>query len=107
MSVTYPASFVDGEGIWWVILRGHDVDRAEIEAALVPVVGECAADQSLTFTEEWFSYSPRVKWCSRFDGWGCDQEGDWHGHWFPVQPNADAPEVRFTIARWITKEAVS
>lgn len=24
---------------------------------------------------------PRVKWCEKYSGWPCDQEGEWHEHW--------------------------
>ena len=44
-----------------------------------------------------YSYSPRVKWCERLDGFGCDLNGeDFHGHWYAVKPG---PGTAWTLIR--------
>jgi len=98
--VKYPANFVDDDGVWWVILQGHKLDHDVIERELPRHLGEKFPEQVLITVEEWFRYVPRVKWCSSLDGFGCDQEGEWHGHWTGVIQNESNPHCKFTVARW-------
>lgn len=89
---TYPTDIVTSEG-WARIHQGHELDRdlllADLASAQVPLQGDV-----LRVHEAHFAYKPRVKWCSNFDGYGCDQEGEWHGHWFEVKPG---PDTAFTV----------
>lgn len=74
--------YVSGSG---VIIAGDDVSPESIVAALRDWHGD---DPFRVVSEvQHLNYMPRVKWCSRHDGFGCDNEGDWHGHWFGVKHN--------------------
>jgi hypothetical protein len=86
----YPASIVtDGE--WGLVFEGHDLDEADLLREMASE-GYCAP---LTVQEVHFMYRPRVKNCSQYDGWGCDNEGEWHAHWFEVKPGTG---TAFTVA---------
>lgn len=70
----------DGSTIYAFSEVGHsDADLIETVRAL-----EDDADMGGTFldvTEGAWGWSPRFKNCSNHDdGWGCDNEGEWHRH---------------------------
>ena len=79
------------------IFRGHNLELTEVErVCATDIFGECPGYE-LHVTEEYFQWVPRIKNCSKWDGWGCDQEGEWHGHWFAIKPTDD-PRNQFTVA---------
>jgi hypothetical protein len=103
------------DGGWAAILEGHNLpqtvlDRTEVEMIGEPddgwfteveMIGEPDDGWFTEVEEVYLEWVPRVKWCSRYplsDGFGCDNEGQWHGHWFAVQ---DTPHERchFTVIR--------
>jgi len=99
MSARYPTDIVttDGDG-WARIHKGHGLDKEMLREDVIHNVDDQRVGEVLVVEEVHLSYTPRVKWCSRHsDGWGCDHEGEWHGHWFAVRPGAD---TAFTLARW-------
>lgn len=67
--------------------RGHSL--AQIEAAAEPLLGPGPYEVHETFLQ----YTPRVMWCERIDGFGCDSNGDWHGHWSAVKQNPFHPDA--------------
>lgn len=78
-----------------ILVAGHGLDRAEPQM-LHDI--EWGVDQGeLTVEEVCFGYAPRVKWCSKYTGFGCDEEGDWHPHWYEVRRNENAPESFYTL----------
>lgn len=90
----YPTSIVSENSEWGVILRGHDLPAQTVRDAAHEVLGpDCGP---LRVTEEYLVWKPRVKWCGNYSS-GCDLEGDWHTHWFPVRPTL-SPLLRFTVA---------
>ena len=100
MSKEYPALMVEDNG-YAAILRGHGLSQDVIDAAEESMIGKPAEDYFTEVEEVWFDWVPRVKWCSRHPlsgGWSCDQEGDWHGHWFEVR-ETDIEACHFTIIR--------
>jgi len=42
-------------------------------------------------------YKPRVMYCSNYDGFGCDYDGEWHSHWFEVRGGTD---TAYTLVSW-------
>ena len=89
----YPADIVTDDG-WGVIFEGHGLDVLALEVEMRKTFGYCD-EFTIKTSEVNFTYHPRVKHCSRFDGWGCDEEGEWHKHWFACKPS---PGTAFTIA---------
>lgn len=84
--------FVSGNGI---IMSGADHSADAILAALRDYEGDDAT--VLASEVQHLHYMPRVKNCSNYDGWGCDLEGEWHGHWFGVKHN-DKSDCCHTLA---------
>lgn len=79
---TDSGEYVSGHGI---ILRGGAHAPETILAALRHSEGD---DATIRASEvQHLHRMPRVKNCSKYDGWGCDLEGEWHGHWFGVKHN--------------------
>ncbi len=95
----YPANYVDDDG-WAVIFEGHEIDRDWMAEQIALRLGQPEEGQVLVTEQEYLDFVPRIKHCSKLTGWGCDQEGEWHGHWVGVQPNPKATDIEFTIARW-------
>lgn len=87
--VEYPTSIVTDDG-WGVIFQGHGLALAEILAGLDPEPSQGVPE----VREVHMAFVPRVKHCSKYDGWGCDQEGEWHSHWFATKPGVG---TEFTI----------
>lgn len=89
----YPTDIYDEQG-HGRIHEGHGLSQDEIRADL-----DCAASPrqpyALAIDEVWLRYHNRIKWCERIDGVGCDMNGEWHGHWSPVQPGTNG--CAFTI----------
>lgn len=77
----------DREGMA-AIFDGHGHDAANVALLAEPVIGPGPYDVQ----EVWMHYTPRVKWCERIDGWGCEDNGEWHGHWSETQRNPFHPE---------------
>lgn len=73
---------VSGSALIWPT---PEVPREVIEREVNHAHGE--GWDRLVIEVQHLHYTPRVKWCSRHDGFGCDNEGDWHGHWFGVKHN--------------------
>jgi len=96
--VTYPASIQTEEGAA-LLMQGHNLDPFEVEAAHEWAHGKCPGYE-VEVTEHHMIYRPRIKNCSQWDGWGCDNEGEWHGHWFAVRSNDD-PATHFTMAQQV------
>jgi hypothetical protein len=89
------------DGGWAAILEGHNLPQSVLDRAEVEMIGEPDDGWFTKVEEVYLEWVPRVKWCSRYplsDGFGCDNEGQWHGHWFAVQ---DTPHERchFTVIR--------
>lgn len=78
---------------WGTIIPGHNLDPDALREAVTHEQG--GGFSTLHVEEAFLSYMPRVKRCSRYDGWGCDNEGEWHAHWFAVKPH---PAAAFTVA---------
>lgn len=91
----YPTEIVDDYGQWGRIHRGHGLDQGDLEADLEFNQGRPFVPASLKLKEVHFRYIPRIKWCDLYGG--CDQEGDWHGHWVEVKPSES---TAFTVATW-------
>ncbi|SDH55080.1 hypothetical protein [Microbacterium sp. 77mftsu3.1] len=87
MTFTYPGLIYTGEGPE-AILLGHGLPLDEVIAAEADILGPLEPKFERVISEVHFAYTPRVKHCSRLDGWGCDQEGEWHGHFYEVKPAA-------------------
>lgn len=73
---------VSGSALIW---RAPEVPREVIEREVNHAHGE--GWDRLVVEVQHLTFTPRVKWCSRHDGFGCDSEGDWHAHWFGVKHN--------------------
>ena len=93
----YPEMIHTYDG-WGVIARGHGLTTEqqadairECDPAMLP-----QANQMIVAQEEHFGFAPRVKWCGERYGSSCDQEGDWHGHWYALKANDDE-STKFTI----------
>lgn len=98
----YPTDIVDGEG-WNRIHQGHELDRAALEYDLRESGASRPDDAELCVEEVHMGYRPRVKWCANY-GWPCDNEGEWHGHWYALNPGSYG---KYTIVRWNRKPALS
>ena len=101
--VSYPTGIHTYDG-WGVIAEGHKLSEAEQLAAireydegLTPTEG-----QTINAEEVYFGYSPRVKWCGDKFGASCDQDGDWHPHWYAIRANNDE-RTWFTILHCVDK----
>lgn len=92
----YPQDIVN-DGGWGRIHQGHGLDRDKLQADLEHNVGLQMTGESLSVTEARLAYRPRIKWCSNFDGFGCDNEGEWHRHWFEVRQNGEP----YTVVQWV------
>lgn len=89
---------------WGLLLKGHGLDPEPLITAADRALGEDSEDWDVQ--ERFYHWVPRVKNCVDHpygDGTGCEQEGEWHGHWFEVQPTAD-PKYHFTEVRAKTVE---
>ncbi len=87
-TMTYPALMHTDNG-YAALMRGHGLDQAEIDAVEESHLGKPEEGWFTKVEEVFFDWVPRLKWCSRHPlsgGWGCDMDGEWHGHWFEVQP---------------------
>jgi hypothetical protein len=94
--IKYPATMWTDDGMA-ILFRGHGLDPFEVEAEVMQGLGNFPGYE-VHVTEEHYTYVPRIKHCSRWDGWGCDQDGeDFHGHWFAIKPTDD-PRNQFTQA---------
>jgi hypothetical protein len=90
-AVKYPAMILNEDG-WGVVLEGHGLESDALRAVCVDWFG----GTEFRVAEVHFEYVPRIKNCSERDGWGCDNEGEWHAHWFEVRPAADG-STAFTV----------
>ncbi len=106
MSRAYPNGIHTYDG-WGVIAEGHGLSDTEqlaaiheYDQALVPI-----ESQAINAQEVHFGYAPRVKWCGENYGASCDQEGDWHSHWYAIKPNANE-RTKFTILHVVDKGVV-
>jgi hypothetical protein len=98
MMPKYPALIYTADGPE-AIARGHGLSIAQIEAAEREVLGELDPGRERVVQEVNFRFVSRIKWCANLDGFGCDQEGEWHGHWTEVRPNPSAPNTAYTLIR--------
>lgn len=96
MSKKYPTDIVMEDG-YYRIHEGHGLDRQELIADYEEYDGIAPVDAVWTIEEVYLHYTPRIKWCEKVDGWGCDANGEWHGHWFEVMPAHDSA---FTLVGW-------
>lgn len=90
----YPADIVSEDTGWGRIHEGHGLSVASLKADYEHCAGGVPDGCALTVDEVWFGFVRRVKWCEPYIGWGCDQEGDWHSHWYAVRP---APGFAYTV----------
>lgn len=100
MPKEYPTRVIEDSG-YAAILRGHGLAAEELDAAEIAIIGKPREGWFTEVQEVFLDYVPRVKWCSRHplsSGWSCDQEGNWHGHWFEVH-ESDNESRHFTIIR--------
>lgn len=95
MAVDYPCDIFLESGSIGRIHMGHDLDAEKLLADLSWSIGEAPPGRQLSVTQERFAFQPRVKWCSRHDGFGCDNEGEWHSHWFAARTGDP-----FTVVSW-------
>lgn len=97
----YPSDIVTDNG-WERIHCGHGLSAAVLERDLRTFGGQTPrAGQQLMVEQVWMRLVPRVKWCAQLNGFGCDQEGEWHQHWEGTRPGTGQP---FTLARWGASE---
>lgn len=94
MSVKYPTDYVSSDTGWNRIHVGHDLDAAGLAEDWEANHGP--APHGIITQQVHLLYAPRVKHCSKYDGVGCDSEGEWHGHWYQVAPS---PDTAFTLVR--------
>jgi len=92
---SYPAIIYTEDGMA-LLFQGHGLDPFDVEAECMQSFGSFPGYE-LRVTEEHYTYTPRIKNCSNWDGWGCDQEGEWHAHWFGIK-TTDDPHNQFTQA---------
>lgn len=97
----YPAMILTDDG-WGVILEGHSLQGETLRT----LCREWFGSEVFRSQEVHFEYVPRIKHCSQRDGWGCDNEGEWHGHWFEVRPAADG-STAFTILHEVEADDAS
>jgi hypothetical protein len=81
---------------WTRLHRGHKLDRDDLRDDLVHNQGEPLPGHDLHVDEWNLGYAPRVKWCEQY-GWPCNQEGDWHAHWYQAKPSESNA---FSVASW-------
>lgn len=85
-----PTAEIDARLVYWndhglgLILRGHGHDPDTMQA-----LGQRDLGAAVIVEEHWLDWTPRIKWCGNRD-WPCDNEGEWHGHWFPCKPTPGA-----------------
>lgn len=77
------------------VLRGHGLDRGEVERALTERYGRDEESDVLVTDEQYWRLTPRIKNCEAYTGWGCDNEGEWHKHWVEIKPH---PDFAITLA---------
>lgn len=78
-----------------ILVSGHGLSHEEAKAFHD---AEWDRDKGeMTVEEVCFGYAPRVKWCSKYSGFGCDEEGEWHAHWYEVRRNENAPNSFYTL----------
>lgn len=100
MTKKYPA-LMHGDSGYEALLQGHGLAQALIDEVEESHLGKPEEGWFTEIEEVFFEYVPRVKWCSRHPlsaGWSCDMEGEFHGHWFDVQPTPN-PHHHFTVIR--------
>lgn len=90
----YPTDIVYHSGSWSRIHRGHNLTRDKLQSDFRNSHGLDVAPL-LNFTEVYFGYVPRIKGCEKY-AWPCDDEGEWHNHWYEIKPNPD-PLTHFTV----------
>jgi hypothetical protein len=93
--VKYPANIVLDNG-WARIHEGHGLPVGELREDLVQNLGSPIDGQELCTEEIHFGYVPSIKWCGDYGA--CEQEGEWHSHWYQERPGDDN---RFTIVYWL------
>lgn len=95
------AKTMEPELIYWdgeprtgfaLLLRGHDLPPDEVEA-----LASREGYESCAVTEVWLHKHPRVMWCERINGFGCDENGEWHAHWEEVRPSPLAKSAKWTL----------
>jgi hypothetical protein len=95
----YPADIYTDRG-HSRIHEGHgltpEVLRDDLDYAIGP-----RQPYDLEVEEVWMTYRRRVMWCDRIDGFGCDMNGEWHGHFSEVR--AGTPGCAYTIVRSINE----
>lgn len=88
--------------VWWegdehcgqaTLIPGHNLQPEVLDGIMTEWFGPGEYGSA----EVWANRMPRVKWCERYDGWGCDNSGDWHAHWYQVRPNPDTPSIKWTL----------
>jgi hypothetical protein len=89
----YPTDIVTEDG-QARIHKGHALPPDAVLDDARVAFGDVIA--SVRVEEVHFRHVPRVRWCERLDGFGCDRAGDWHGHWTAVR--AGTPRAAFTVA---------
>ncbi|MEB3023015.1 MULTISPECIES: hypothetical protein [Mycolicibacter] len=85
-----------GDTGWARIHQGHGLDLDMLRADLIREHGDALPGQELRIRELHFGYAPRVMWCGQY-GTPCELQGEWHGHWYEVQPSSDSA---VTVAEW-------
>lgn len=96
--IKYPTYIHTDEGAA-ALFRGHNLDPSVVEFETADILGE-SPGYECHVTEQFYRWVPRVKNCADYpggDGWGCDNAGEWHGHWFPVR-KTDDPAYHYTEA---------
>lgn len=93
----YPNDIVNEDYGLHRIHKGHGLDRDMLLVDLEEHGDRRRAGDELVVREVYLRYVPRVKWCQNLDGWGCDDEGQWHSHWVEIKPH---PDHAFTVVHW-------
>ncbi len=85
---------------WALIFAGHGHDTN----ALIDAASDEFGTRSFVTEEAWLQRHKRVMWCERIDGFGCDNNGEWHAHWSGVRPNVNE-STKWTVVTPTTRGA--
>lgn len=88
----------EGDG---AVFTGHRHTPETVTRLAEPVIGPGPYEVH----EVHMHYTPRVKWCERIDGFGCESNGQWHGHWSQTRQNPHHPDAAAITVVFRAEEA--
>lgn len=95
--MNYPTDIVNDDAGWGRIHRGHNLTLDVLERDMRDHQPAPHEGAFMDISEVHFDYVPRVKWCGNLGIFPCDNEGEWHDHWIPVNPSDTS---KFTTVYW-------